>query len=173
MSTVNYSVSSLDQQSLPAVKRLVYSFTMKGLLSAEKQPALQRTVSSMGKDKGKKSDISSKEEWRENHPQIKSRLWPTFLTDLFWLWQKTALVHRLVSALKQFPQMLFFISHKNLNYDVVLSLFFAPSLQFSQSTNVMRGKQRLRLGNKNIIEYYFSTMHKYFGHVQFAFDFAY
>lgn len=61
MSTVNYSVSSFDQQRLPAGKRLVYSLTMKGLLSAKKQPTSQRTVSSMSKDIDKKSGICSKE----------------------------------------------------------------------------------------------------------------
>lgn len=44
MSTLNYPVSSLDQQSLPAVKRLVYSLTMKALLFAEEQSALEGTV---------------------------------------------------------------------------------------------------------------------------------
>lgn len=44
MSTLNYPVSSLDQQSLPAVKTLVYSLTMKALLFAEEQSALEGTV---------------------------------------------------------------------------------------------------------------------------------
>lgn len=62
MSTLNYPVSSLDQQSLPAERRLVYLLTMKGRLSAEKQSALQRTFFSMGKDRGLNSDVFSKEE---------------------------------------------------------------------------------------------------------------
>lgn len=49
MSTLNYPVSSLDQQSLPAVKRLVYSLTMKALLFAEEQSALEGTVFFNGK----------------------------------------------------------------------------------------------------------------------------
>lgn len=53
MSTLNYPVSSLDQQSIPAVERLVYLLTMKGLLSAEKQSALQKTVFSMAKTEAK------------------------------------------------------------------------------------------------------------------------
>lgn len=52
MSTLNYPVSSLDQQSLPAVKTLLYSLTMKALLFAEEQSALEGTVFSMEKDRG-------------------------------------------------------------------------------------------------------------------------
>lgn len=43
------------------------------------------------------------------------------------------------------PKDAVFISHKNLCYAVVLSLFFASSLQFTLSTNVMRARRRLRL----------------------------
>lgn len=165
MSTLNYPVSSLDQQSLPAERRLVYLLTMKGRLSAEKQSALQRTFFSMGKDRGLNSDVFSKEEWRENHPQIKSRLWPIFLTDFFWLWQKIALVRRRVSALKQLPQKLVFTSHKNLSYDVALSLFFSPTVLIEHKCNEREAKAKMNPfeGEKNIIGYnFFSAMHKYF-----------
>lgn len=115
MSTLNYPDSSLDQQSFPAVKRLglVYSLSMKELLSAEKQSALQRTVFTLSKDRGNTKGGSLKRNKGQQKPQINSKLWPTFLCDLFWLCQKIALVHRLVSTLEQFPQQPDFRSHKN------------------------------------------------------------
>lgn len=72
------SQSGVWINSLPAVQRLVFLLEMfllrnKGALSAYRNEG---------------------ETW---HTQTKSR--PIFLTDLVWLWQKIALVHRLVSAL--------------------------------------------------------------------------
>lgn len=102
------SQSGVWINSLPAEKRLV--FLLKMFLLRNK-----------GRGGGCSFQWLETEERRGSCTQTKSR--PIFLTDVFRLWQKIALVHRLVSALNWSDShwSWIFTSHKNLSSDVLLS----------------------------------------------------